>query len=39
MTALLGRLGRDAILMPSHVGDGAADAIWPWSDVNAESCW
>jgi hypothetical protein len=23
----------------SHVGDDAAGATWPWSDVDAELCW
>jgi hypothetical protein len=24
---------------PRHVGDGAVDVIWPWHNVDAESCW
>jgi hypothetical protein len=35
---LLGRLGRDAMLTPSHAGDGAVGATWPWHDVDTESC-
>jgi hypothetical protein len=28
-----------ATVLLSHVGDGATEAIWPWHDVDAESCW
>jgi hypothetical protein len=36
--ALPGRLGHDAIYMPSHAGDGAAGVIWSRHDVHAEAC-
>jgi hypothetical protein len=36
--ALSRRLGRGTMLLPSHVGDVAADATWSWRDVTAESC-
>jgi hypothetical protein len=25
--------------LPSHVGDVAVEATWPWHDVAAESCY
>jgi hypothetical protein len=28
-----------AIVLPSHVGDGAAGATWPQRDIDGESCW
>jgi hypothetical protein len=28
-----------ATVLLSHAGDGAVETIWPWDDVNAESCW
>jgi hypothetical protein len=28
-----------ATLLPSHAGDGAAEASWPRRDVDIESCW
>jgi hypothetical protein len=28
-----------ATMLPSHAGDGAAEATWPRCDVEAESCW
>jgi hypothetical protein len=33
------RLGRGAMLVSSHAGDGAAEATWLRRDVGAESCW
>jgi hypothetical protein len=30
------RLGRDAMLVSSHDGDGAIKATWPWHDVAAD---
>jgi hypothetical protein len=33
VTALLG----PAMKMPSHAGDGAVGATWPWRGVDAES--
>jgi hypothetical protein len=33
------RLGRGAMLLPSHAGDVAAKTTWPWRDVFAESCY
>jgi hypothetical protein len=38
-TALPGRLGHGAMLMPSHAGDGAVGVTWPQRDVDAKSCW
>jgi hypothetical protein len=26
-------------MLPSHAGNGAVGVIWPWLDVDAESCW
>jgi hypothetical protein len=28
-----------ATVLLSHAGDGAVKTIWPWYDVDAESCW
>jgi hypothetical protein len=36
--SLLRQLGRDAMSLPSHADDVAAEASWPWHDVSAESC-
>jgi hypothetical protein len=35
--ALSRQLARGTILVPSHVGDGTAEATWPWRDVVVES--
>jgi hypothetical protein len=32
------RLGHGAMSLLSHAGDVAAEATWPWRDVDAESC-
>jgi hypothetical protein len=37
--ALPRRLGRGAMSMLSHAGDGTAEATWPWRDVDIESYW
>jgi hypothetical protein len=26
-------------MLPSHAGDGVAEATWPRRDVDVESCW
>jgi hypothetical protein len=26
-------------VLPSHAGDDAVKATWPWRDVDVESCW
>jgi hypothetical protein len=36
--ALSRQLGRDAMSVLSHVGDGAAEATWSWRDVVVKSC-
>jgi hypothetical protein len=36
--SLLRQLGCGVMLLPSHAGDVAAEATWPWSDVDVESC-
>jgi hypothetical protein len=36
--SLLRRLGRGVMSLPSHAGDVAAVATWPWHDVVVESC-
>jgi hypothetical protein len=28
-----------ATVLPSHAGDGAAEANWLWRNVDVESCW
>jgi hypothetical protein len=28
-----------ATMLLSHASDGPAKVTWPWSDVDAESCW
>jgi hypothetical protein len=35
---LLRQLGRGAMSVTSHTGDGATEATEPWCDVNVESC-
>jgi hypothetical protein len=37
--ALPRRLGNGVMLLPSHAGDGATEATWPWRDIIAEPCW
>jgi hypothetical protein len=37
-TSLPGRLGRDAMEMPSRAGDDSAGVTWPRCDVGVESC-
>jgi hypothetical protein len=32
------RLSHGAMPLPTHAGDVAAEATWPWRDVTAESC-
>jgi hypothetical protein len=27
------------MVMLSHADDDATEVIWPWCDVDAESCW
>jgi hypothetical protein len=36
--ALSRQNGRDVMSAPSHAGDDAAEATWPWRDVSAEPC-
>jgi hypothetical protein len=26
-------------VQPSHAGDGAIEATWPWCNIDVESCW